>query len=635
MHPELRLANLAELPIRYRRYASAAANGSLPDLWKLAALNAKNPCRERGLFLPIFYCNLDPAQIPSPSQLDSETAIDPNSSIARAIMSLDGIADLRQHGYPWEDATAAELWPRIWSWIYFLNLYVETAAPFIPLSSEETWEIYMKLIIDFQGNPATTSLVSETPGVRAVVAQAWAGYLNEERNVDEPGVIKAVQFINRDTRSAHPPNLQEYIEGAGGLGRFASWVVYHIDRALRRQHGYPVSNTTVFLLKGLLRLLVESDDGQGNFATALLSRGIIGTITFVLCSFESSMLEGADDVRSRCFTILTRRFDLSPSYPSVAESLKSNLVHVITTCAQNDLGMDDFLRTLLQRILPRSLISHTVLSALDRAVDEDTDLLFPQPDSFRDPELLQLWDRFNKTALRNVRLFQAYNKGASTSVFGCDSTKCEQIRRKNEFKRCSSCRAVYYCSTACQAVDWYEDGHRDVCSHLRNLRLAEPENLSARERSFLYVLVHYNHQNIFRRSCMHKIAFMYQNPGEQFYLLFDYTQGFDGPQVLPIGSPPDPNPSEASAAQWADQVARAARSGGRLDLVVVLVADGERVSRRMVPVRSPTSALHDGLSQIAARIPPGADLAVLTPQVREDVTSLLRERKERGEHRSI
>ncbi|KAF8140797.1 hypothetical protein K438DRAFT_698578 [Mycena galopus ATCC 62051] len=304
------------------------------------------------------------------------------------------------------------------------------------------------------------------------------------------------------------------------------------------------------------------------------------------------------------------------------------------TCAQSDLKMDDFLRTLLQQVLPRSLISHTVLSAIDRPVEKDAVLLFPPPDPFRSPELFQLWDRFNKAALRNVRILQAYNQAVST-VLGCDNMKCEQIRKKNEFKRCSSCRALYYCSTACQALDWYEDGHRDVCKHLRNLRLAEPETLSARDRSFLLALVHYDHEKHLRRSCVDKIAFMHQNPGKQSYLLFNYTGEFEGPQVHSVDSPPDPNPSEESAAQWADQVARAARSGGRLNLVVVLVADGKHVSRRMVPVRSPTSEFHHGLSQIAARIPPGADFAVLRPRIQEDALSLLRERKKRGEHRPV
>ncbi|KAJ6496907.1 hypothetical protein DFH09DRAFT_1204723 [Mycena vulgaris] len=583
MHPELRLASLAGLPITYRfRYASAAANGSLADFQKLADLGARELCREPHLFLPVFYCDLDPAKIPTSSQLDS--GIDPTSSIAMAMMSLEGIVDLRQYGYRWEDATAEEIWPRIsvWTWIHFLNLCVET--------------IYMKLIIDFQGNPATANLVSGTPGVRAVIPRAWGVYLNDERNFDEPGVADAIQFINRDTQSANPPNIHKYTEGVGWLDKFA---------------------TTVFLLKGLLCLLVESDDGQGPLATALLTRGIIGTITL-----------GADDVRKRCFTVLKKRFDLSPSYPSLAKSFKSNLVHAITTCAQNDLRMDDFLRTLLQQVLPRSLISHTVLSAIDRPVDKDTVLFIPQPDPFRDSEVFQLWDRFNKAALRNVRILEAYNKAVSTSVLGCDNMKlgCEQIRRKNELMRCSSCRAVYYCSTACQALDWYEDGHRDVCSHLRNLRLV-------RDRSFLHALVHYDYGRNLRRSCVDKIAFMHQNPGEQFYLLFDYTREFERPQVRPVGSPPDPNPSEGSAAQWADQVARAARSGGRLNLVVVLMADGEHISRRMVPVRSPTSAFHDGLSQIAARTT--SDLAALTPQIMEDVSSLLRERKERGDHRHV
>ncbi|KAJ7496225.1 hypothetical protein B0H11DRAFT_2000202 [Mycena galericulata] len=487
--------------------------------------------------------------------------------------------------------------------------------------------------IHSQGNPATASLVSETPGVRAVVARAWGAYLSDERNVDEPGFADAVQFINRDTRSAHPPNIDEYTEGAGGIDRFATCVVYHIDRVLRRPNGHHISNTTVFLLKGVLRLLVECVDGQGPPITFV--RGIIGTITFVLCGFESSTLEGADDVRNRCFTVLTRRFDLSPSYPSVAESFTANLVHAITTCAQSDLGMDDFLRSLLQRVLPRSLISHTVLSAIDRAIDTDMVVLFPQPESFRDPELLQLWDRFNKAALRNVRVFQAYNKGTHMSVVGCDNMKCEKIRRKQDFKRCSSCWAVYYCSTACQALDWCEDGHRDVCKHLRNLRLAESETLSARDRSFFFALVHYDYEKTLKRSCMDRIFFLHHYPAGQFYLLFDYTQGFDWPQVRSVDDPSDPNPSQASASQWADQVARAARSRGRLDLVVTLVADGARVSRCFVPIRSPTSALDDGLREIAAVIPPGADLEALMPHIYEDVSALLRERKERGDHRPV
>jgi type IV secretory pathway TrbF-like protein len=129
-----------------------------------------------------------------------------------------------------------------------------------------------------------------------------------------------------------------------------------------------------------------------------------------------------------------------------------------------------------------------------------------------------------------------------------------------------------------------------------------------------------------------KIIFLHHFPAGQFYLLFDYTQGFDRPQVRSVDAPPDPNPSQASARQWADQVARAARSRGRLDLVVVLVADGARISRCMVPVRSPTSALHDGVRQIAARIPPGADLEALKSQIYGDVSVLL---QEQGDHRPL
>lgn len=133
---------------------------------------------------------------------------------------------------------------------------------------------------------------------------------------------------------------------------------------------------------------------------------------------------------------------------------------------------------------------------------------------------------------------------------------------------------------------------------------AEPEIFSARERSFLHARVHHDYQTTIMESCFERITFMHQHPGQQFYLLFDYTHGFERPQVRSVAAPPDPTPSEGSAAQWADHVARAARSGGRMDLLVVLVADGSHIRRRMAPVRTPTSALHNGLTQIAVKIPP-------------------------------
>ena len=40
---------------------------------------------------------------------------------------------------------------------------------------------------------------------------------------------------------------------------------------------------------------------------------------------------------------------------------------------------------------------------------------------------------------------------------------CGTMRRANTLLACAACQAVHYCGTACQARDWTEHGHWQVC----------------------------------------------------------------------------------------------------------------------------------------------------------------------------
>ena len=40
--------------------------------------------------------------------------------------------------------------------------------------------------------------------------------------------------------------------------------------------------------------------------------------------------------------------------------------------------------------------------------------------------------------------------------------------------KCSACRAVHYCGTACSHADWRAGGHRKVCAALAAARKKEP-----------------------------------------------------------------------------------------------------------------------------------------------------------------
>ncbi|KAJ7353050.1 hypothetical protein DFH08DRAFT_59139 [Mycena albidolilacea] len=205
------------------------------------------------------------------------------------------------------------------------------------------------------------------------------------------------------------------------------------------------------------------------------------------------------------------------------------------------------------------------------------------------------------TTAHNV-VYQAYTRGGYQSIRGCDNMECGQLCRRKEISRCSSCHRANYCSTACQAVDWRDGQHSLLCSRPRALL---PGPLTARERAFLHALIHHAYERYIMHFCLQKIAFMHARRGDQYYLVFDYTKVPQTGEVhsVGMGPPPDPNPSDASAAEWEDQLARAARSGWPMNPVVVLLADGKRTYRRMAALRSRTSALHDGLQGIVDDTP--------------------------------
>lgn len=164
----------------------------------------------------------------------------------------------------------------------------------------------------------------------------------------------------------------------------------------------------------------------------------------------------------------------------------------------------------------------------------------------------------------------------------------------------------------------------------------DPTPLSTRERPFVRALVHHVYETSLKVLCLMKIACMHEHRGGQSYLLLDYTAGPESVAMCSVDEhpPPDPHPSDASATQWADQVAHAARIGGRMDLVVVLVADATgRKRRHMTPIRSWTSALHDGLRRIVAELPPDADSSNLRPEIERQVESLIEDRGDSGDDR--
>jgi hypothetical protein len=120
--------------------------------------------------------------------------------------------------------------------------------------------------------------------------------------------------------------------------------------------------------------------------------------------------------------------------------------------------------------------------------------------------------------------------------------------------------------------------------------------------------------------CIRKVFFMYEHPGEQTLVIFDYySPGRYGIHVAPSSH----LESCDSASEMLVQIPRAARSDGRIDLHLMITGEGPI----LFPMRTSTATLHDRLVAATQEIPPGSTREEALEHVKSIVTSLVKEIK--------
>ncbi|KAJ7744731.1 hypothetical protein DFH07DRAFT_977990 [Mycena maculata] len=194
------------------------------------------------------------------------------------------------------------------------------------------------------------------------------------------------------------------------------------------------------------------------------------------------------------------------------------------------------------------------------------------------------------------------------SYKACDNLDCStNLGHKSHFKRCSSCERAYYCSFRCQTVDWKQGGHREICQHLRSIRLREPP-LSPRETSFLRLVMDRTYERTRVKTVWgQQIMFMIENPGVPFYTSFDLSKGTDvviTVQAVPTLAGGDEQ-SRNWAVLWKVYAARLARSAGKMDLHLLVVGEGKGVRMRLMAMRSSSAATHEAKIHIVAEVAAG------------------------------
>ncbi|KAJ7458896.1 hypothetical protein FB451DRAFT_1372108 [Mycena latifolia] len=624
MHRSLQPQMLIKLPLSLRRLAVAAAAGSLDELVRLQGLMITLPEEQSHALLPVFYSNLDPANIPTIEQLDALPAI-ATLAVARASVSLKGIHVIGNFHLD----CFTRLWSRFWPWIQFFDAYNDCLPPRpAPAPTEaDICLIFLIFVRAFEDSELANDLLFATPRFRFMVARGWR-ILSQIQHTPHAiiGYRVVAHFLLGRMKAVSAEHLAEVLDGAGGDSSDLAALAVEFVRDLVPDRTKPVNADDILLLEKLLKFVIDvdaviigpspSEVSAGELGLSL-RKSVVGSITTMLYALAQNPAANSAPLLGRTLTYLHRILS-TYGYPLMADALEHGILHAILLCGRTG-TFHPKLVSLLDHVLPASLLHYNILDSLEYAMPAAHDLA--NLEAFQASSLSEPWQRFAVFAADRLEILKLFHDGVVESLKACDNLDCRFVSEKPHFRRCAGCRTSYYCSHECQATDWRAGGHREFCDRHSAFHLDENRNLNVRERSFLRDCVLTWDYEIAKHDIIYpqKVLFMAQHPSAQFFTLYDYTRGPAQISVLPVDGPFAREVFDDDPA-WLRDVARAARSGGCMELEVMNLAAGHRSWYLVVALRYGTTEIHETLQRLAAespfaRDPP--DLAQLIVEIRD------------------
>ncbi|KAJ7684196.1 hypothetical protein DFH06DRAFT_1476 [Mycena polygramma] len=644
MHQALHISRITGLPAAIQQTARAALNGSLDDLNKVVIGMSNLPDAQAILLLPVFHHTLQTLVIPTANQLDDPGVTAVRSPVRKTLrMAFAVIRGVLKSGIgksvPIPGAACRELWPPTAKWLWFLLTFHEHLR-WLGGPSEELLCIDVALFAgSFVDDPdrdrRTTQFFASSPGFRFMMGKALLYVLKNDTSPFQTCLF-ILHFLTEYLDVGDHDNLEEFVDAAGGsFDQFAILLLDKINRIVSDSQPTGLSQNDITSFRFLLSMVVHIEmkttshahrvATMGPLVAAFVPHGGARAFTALALAlarskFASDFQAGTRFVFEKCIMILSQLFTAPGGHMHLSEALECGLLAAVVSAAKSPFAdaVHSQSSSLILHVLQPFTVYHSVLSKmtgalLDAAADERAPV-------FKSSQLFPLWSVLRQLAKERLDVLK-YFRTRESEYKACDNDECGQMSHKRDFKRCGGCQSLYYCSAACQAHDWHHGGHAEHCTAYRascfsasfftvtgsrQLRrfVDEHTEFGTRDRSFLRALLHYEY-------CFHKvhqihleeIKFMHSRPDTPYFILFDYRLAFAQISVKAI--------AEADEIELGPNghhnVARAERSGGRIQLHVMRLHDVPP-AYFLIPLRTNTSWVHDGLRRIAAELP--ADQAV-------------------------
>ncbi|KAJ7659555.1 hypothetical protein DFH06DRAFT_1194589 [Mycena polygramma] len=621
---ELRLQRLSLLPSAFQTVAKDAAAGSSVALSRVYNIvSDAGDIHAQLMFLPVLHAVLDRSRMPSAEEMDREPLGDAAGAIARGLTAIGALK--KMHKIP--PHLLVHMWPQIWIWMELIILY-RYCLPH-PAPSEEAlccrFALFISYIMgDFRGreihatDPALARAIATTPGVRTLISRSWAAAVSRKNLLD---LYPTALFMLQTPPKGIPSDLDEWIDGGGGTHwHFASTMIEYLDFLIPQ----PIYVQLHF--QGCLHFLNRLfDDEYAQLLNTFLKCGLVTALTRMTAALLTQNLDyDIENSLESILGLLLLIFVGPMCNRWIVEAFRAGLLPTLVAITQRA-RVPHFAERIFQAVLPSSLARYRASALVEDSLLPAMATLNRLITSNTVPEYLKVFLQIVKV---RVTVRNDFESGKYASTQACDNMKCGQIFRKSRFRRCSQCLRRYYCSEACQMTDWREAGHRDVCESFRFSKL---DSATPRDRAFMRAVLRDMYEgpsnvSLFRR----QVLFMRENPGMDFYTLFNFKGTHPTFGVYAVKDLPRTDPV------WVDCIKRARRSGGRMEIHLLEVCNGDykdlsqgtRGLSRIFPLRSSSSDIQAGLRAIATSLPVGVHESTIEKEMMERIRDLLRKTRD-------
>ncbi|KAK7058185.1 hypothetical protein R3P38DRAFT_3253164 [Favolaschia claudopus] len=593
MHPAVDISNLRRLPVNQRTMAKNACQA-----------DASLSCYIFRFSTPIRHLN--PDLIPTAGDWDSSASAELILRLARATTSWHGAIDVLTARTTSFDEIRVEVWPRVWAWASFMHEHKEHMPEQAKLSDAF---LYQSIVIFgaqvFDKNPA---LVSSTVGFRTILGKAWAfapdrGSNNEMFGLFFFGLARLLGFLPF-VDHAH---FQELADGAGGtLDDLARLSVQYLHDLMEHTPS-PNSGSPPVHLPSLMKFILEPDTPgisrnpmRDEFIALLPGHGFIPPFMNVLESYLARGAINGDVLPQMALILIERLVSLPHGYQFLPSAIKAGLLRILAIITLlYSATASDVIRYFIRRHLPLATAHYQVVVSVSEAWKDITKITSSK--EFRANRLFKEWQfclGVVETRMKVLREIETVKDSRA-----CDNLKCGKIQEKLSLRRCSQCRAAYYCNRECQLADWEQGGHRAFCGVDKVLSLADSGSNPAtyNERKFLRHVLHRAYTDKFGEICQIYANFTASSADESF-MLFDLTTDFHPKMSVEsvTNSETVYELEQAGASEWASFVSRARASRMHMQLHVVKIAEGKQHRFWVVPLRCSSSFVYKEVEAMAS-----------------------------------